>query len=317
MKSSMATGRKLAGIIGMLTVVFAVIYMVEPKLENPAITGDLQASPEVKAILRRACYDCHSNETQLSWFDKLPPGYWWVAKHVREGRKGLNFSTWDSLAPADQKGKLWEALNQVVAGAMPRSDYLLAHPSARLSGNDIAVLKTYIQSLAVSNVVGDTTKLNALASQTRQQMEGEKMPDLPKTLNGISYIPDYKNWEAISSTERYDNGTMRIIFGNDIAVIAIQEGHTNPWPNGTILAKVAWDEIEDQYGNISTGAFKQVEYMIKDETKYASTKGWGFARFKTPAMIPYGKTQNFATECLNCHQPMRANDYVFTIPIKH
>jgi len=303
--------------IAILTVVFAGIQFTGPSLENPAVTRDFQAPPAVKEIVRRACYDCHSNETSLRWYDKVAPAYWRVAEHVRQGRKGLNFSTWDSLAPADQKAKLWESLNQIVAGAMPLSDYEFVHPSARLSGSDITVLKKYILSLRVSNIPGDTAKISALTRQTRQVKEMKALVDLPKALNGISYIPDYKNWEAVSSTERYDNGTMRIIFGNDVAVKAIQEKHTNPWPNGAILAKVAWDEVEDQYGNISTGAFKQVEYMIKDDKKYASTKGWGFARFKTPAMVPYGKTETFTTECVNCHQPMSANDYVFTTPIKH
>jgi len=300
-----------------LTITFIGIQFIHPKLENPLVTGDFKAPAEVKEIVQRACYDCHSNETNLRWYDKVAPVYWQVAEHVKDGRKGLNFSNWDSLAPADQKAKLWEAVNQILAGAMPVKDYELVHPSARLSGSDISILKKYISSMSVRGIPGDTAKTNAAARQVLHIKGKKTETDLPKALNGINYIPDYKNWDAISTTERYDNGTMRVIFGNEVAVKAIKENHINPWPNGTIFAKVAWDEIEDQDGNISTGAFKQVEYMIKDDKKYESTKGWGFARFKTPAMIPYGKTETFATECVNCHQPMSKNDYVFTMPIKH
>ena len=130
-------------------------------------------------------------------------------------------------------------------------------------------------------------------------------------------MPDYKNWQVVSTSDRFDNGTMRVIFGNAIAIKAIKENHINPWPNGTIFAKIGWDKIADADGNVHTGAFKQVEFMIKDDKKYASTKGWGFARFKTPKLLPYGKTKLFATECVNCHRPESANDFVFTSPVKH
>jgi hypothetical protein len=110
---------------------------------------------------------------------------------------------------------------------------------------------------------------------------------------------------------------MRVIYGNNIAIKAVKAGNINPWPNGTIFAKVAWDKLQGKDGNIRTGAFKQVEYMIKDDQKYATTKGWGFARFKTPELKPYGNTVLFANECINCHKPMANNDYVFTLPIKN
>ena len=57
-------------------------------------------------------------------------------------------------------------------------------------------------------------------------------------------LPDYKNWKAISSTDRFDNHTMREILGNDVAVKAIADGHINPWPDGTAFAKVAWQQSQ-------------------------------------------------------------------------
>jgi hypothetical protein len=238
-----------------------------------------------------------------------------VAQHVKEGREGLNFSAWDNLAPADQKGKLWEAVNQITAGAMPIKSYEMVHQSAKISASDLVVLKKYLTGM-VHSKPGDTTKINALQKQQAQMQASNVPTKLPQALNGITYIPDYKNWQPISTTERFDNGTMRVIFGNDVAVKAIKENHINPWPNGTIFAKVAWDQLEDKDGNVTTGAFKQVEYMIKDDKKYAATKNWGWARFKTPKMVPYGKTAMFATECVGCHKPLKDEDYVFTMPIK-
>jgi len=302
-------------IIMVLFIAFVLIQFIRPTISHPKGTGQIQAPPQVAAILQRACYDCHSNQTNLRWFDQIQPAYWLVASHVKEGREGLNFSDWKSLAKPDQQGKLWESINQIAAGAMPIKSYEMIHPSTKISDTDLQVLKSYLLTM-VNNKPADTAKTNALEKQYKQLQKPHIASPLPVALNGITYIPDYKNWQPISTTNRFDNNTLRVIFGNSIAVQAIKDGHINPWPNGTIFAKVAWDQLTDKNGNTKAGAFKQVEYMIKDDQKYASTKGWGFARFKTPKMVPYGKNVMFATECVNCHRPMKDNDFVFTEPIK-
>jgi len=298
-------------------IVFGLIQINRPQLDNPPITGAIQAPDSVKAILKRACFDCHSNETQIRWFDKIQPAYSMVYGHIKQGRSGLNFSTWDSLSPVDQKAKLFESVNQVLSGDMPLSSYALVHPSAKLSANDINVLKNYVGRMSVKNKADDPDKIKAAEAQY-QKLKGSNPPisSLPKALNGITFIPEYKQWTPISTTDRLDNGTMRVIFGNDAAVEAIKKGKTNPWPDGVVLAKAAWDQLEDSSGNVQTGAFKQVEFMIKNHEKYSSTQGWGWARFKTPEHIAYGKNISFANECVNCHRPLKGNDFVFTIPVK-
>lgn len=300
-----------------IVIAFLGIQFVSQKVNNPVVTGDFQAPANVKNILKRACYDCHSNETELKWFDKIAPVSWKVASHIKAGRQGLNFSNWKDLSPADQKGKLWEVYNQIAAGAMPLKEYELVHSSAKVSQADLAVLKRYVSTLIVTKTA-DTAKEHALDKQAEKINKKAVLKDQnPTDINGISYIPDYKNWDVVSTTDRFDNGTMRVIYGNDIAIKAIKAGHINPWPNGAIFAKVAWDKLEDKEGNVKTGAFKQVEYMIKDDQKFKATKGWGWARFKSEKLVPYGKTALFTTECINCHNPVSSNDFVFTLPVKH
>jgi hypothetical protein len=109
---------------------------------------------------------------------------------------------------------------------------------------------------------------------------------------------------------------MRVVLGNDVAIKAIERNQINPWPDGTMFAKVAWDQLSNEKGAVQTGEFKQVEFMIKDRKKYASTKGWGWARWRGVGLKPYGKTSLFSTECISCHTPMRDNDFVFTLPVK-
>ena len=307
----------LWGIVMLLGCLILLQFVNRPEIENPPVTGEIKTTPQVKAILKKACYDCHSNETNLRWYDRIVPVYWTVAKDVKEGRAVLNFSEWNNLAKASQSALLWEAVNQIQAGAMPIKSYKLVHQNNRVSAADLSVLKNYLSAM-VKKTVSDTAKTNALEKQYGHWSESEvSKADVPVALNGIEFIPDYKNWQVVTTSDRFDNGTMRVVFGNDIAIKAIKANQINPWPNGTIFAKVAWDKLVDADGAVKTGAFKQVEYMIKDDKKYASTVGWGFARFKTPKMLPYGKTKLFANECVNCHRPMRDNDFVFTIPVKN
>jgi hypothetical protein len=304
-------------IVGLLFLIicFTGIQFIRPEIKHPPVTGDLTAPAEVKEILKRSCYDCHSNETKLKWFDQVAPAYWLVADHVQKGRLALNFSNWDSLAPADQKSNLFLSLNQILFKVMPRSDYTLLHPQAKLSENDITVLKNYLTSITPVKT-SDSSRLDAAAKQYNAWInKATASPDVKPALNGIGYISDYRNWTAISTTDRFDNNTLRVIFGNDIAVRAIEEKHTNPWPDGTVFAKVAWEQLIDADGLSHTGEFKQVEFMIKGAEKYKSTAGWGWARWKGMDLKPYGKTVLFATECVNCHQPLKDNDFVFTNPI--
>src|ERR1700754_127064 len=90
---------------------FVVIQFVGPSVKNPPVTAELQAPSEVKRVLRNSCYDCHSNETKLPWFDKVVPAYWVVTRDVTEARKHLNFSEIAKLPAAQQRGFLFEAVN--------------------------------------------------------------------------------------------------------------------------------------------------------------------------------------------------------------
>ena len=134
--------------------------------------------------------------------------------------------------------------------------------------------------------------------------------------NGIAFPSDYKNWKPISSTERFDNNTIRQILGNDIAIKAIAENKINPWPDGATFAKIAWIEQTGADGVIRPGAFFQVEFMIRDSQKYANTLGWGWARWRGADLKPYGKDANFVDECVGCHRPLSDTNYVFTEPIR-
>jgi len=136
------------------------------------------------------------------------------------------------------------------------------------------------------------------------------------TLNGIKYPTGLKNWRVIASSYRTDNNTQRVILGNSIAIKASRSGQTKPWPKGSILAKLVWKNTSHPNwpSAIIPGEFVHSEIMIKDSSKYQSTGGWGYARWKGESQQPYGKDKSFAEECLACHSQVKKNDFVFTIP---
>lgn len=134
--------------------------------------------------------------------------------------------------------------------------------------------------------------------------------------NGIQIPKDYKNWRMIAPSHRTDNNTIRVILGNSTAIKAARGKNTNPWPMGTILAKIVWKDVTHEKWPAAQlpGKFVHAEFMIKDSQKYPSTGGWGFARWKGLDQKPYGKDADFAKECFGCHMPVKDNDYVFTHP---
>ena len=109
------------------------IQFVPVDRSNPPVTGEVSAEDHVMEVLRGACYDCHSNETQWPWYSRVAPVSWRVAEHVRKGRRNLNFSQWDEMTAEDQEEAKEEIWEKVERGAMPLSDYLRMHPEAVLT----------------------------------------------------------------------------------------------------------------------------------------------------------------------------------------
>jgi hypothetical protein len=294
--------------VAVTTIVIAMQF-AGPRVTHPPATGPFTAPDSITAIIQRACYDCHSNNTQLRWYDQVAPARWMVAAHVQEGRKHLNFSHWDSLAYPAQLSKLYYMVNMIEQGHMPLPSYAAVHRSAEVSAHEIDVLKKYVMALGKSTVHGPqstaakSTTIPATASHT--------------ALNGIAYFDDYKQWKVLASTNRFDNHTLRVIYGNDIAIRAVQENHIDPWPDGAKIAKMVWDLFPaDSLGNVKPGAFNNIQLMIRDAQKYAHTDGWGYARFNTTELLPYGKTKTFDLECSSCHRLAAKNGFVFDIPTK-
>ena len=302
--------------IGLL--LFAGLQFVRPELRNPPVSAEIQAPAEVKAIFKNSCYNCHSNETELAWFDRIVPAYWIVSRDVRRARAHLNFSEIGALSEEQQKLALFDAFNQIQLGAMPLPSYRAAHPNSAITAEQLAILRNYLAPRS-QEPPATVSEVQAADREYMRWIEGNgRVRSVQNTLGGVPFHPEYKTWKQIGSTERIENNTIRLVLGNDLAVKAIAENRINPWPDGAMIGKVTWHEQPNPGGVVQPGQFVQVELMIRDQEKYRTTAGWGWGRWIGMDLKPDGQTLDFAnTHCVDCHHAVERNDYVFTMPIKN
>ena len=117
---------------------------------NPAVQSEPEWDiPQTRALAKRACFDCHSNETMWPWYSNLAPVSWLVQKDVEEGRSKLNFSEWNR--PQKEAD---EAAEQLQKGEMPLWFYVPLHPEAKLSGEEKQAL---IRGLQMTLGAGEGT----------------------------------------------------------------------------------------------------------------------------------------------------------------
>ncbi|SKA28831.1 Cytochrome P460 [Chitinophaga eiseniae] len=292
--------------------VLAGLQLFSEPIASKPVTGHMDEAPaEVLAILQRSCYNCHSNEQQLSWFDQLAPASWAVKKDVDRAREVMNFSEWDKLSSGERTGKMYAILNMMQAGKMPLREYLLLHPGAKITEKDIETVKKYTLSLSGQQV---PAKAAAVTTTTAAAAVPKTWPVSP---NGVKYTDAFKQWTVISMSTLFDN-SIRVIYGNDIAVKAVREENFFPWPDGAIVVKAVWKQVTMPDGEIRPGEFVNAQFMEKNAAKYTTTEGWGFAKFSGQKLAPTGKDALFARKsCISCHRQLAAaTGFLFDVPMK-
>lgn len=111
-----------------------------------AFEAETQPSTEVKQILKTACYDCHSANTEYPWYNNIAPVSYWLANHIEDGKRHLNFSDWANYDNKKKDHKLEEVIEEVNEGKMPLNEYTWTHADADLSSEQINALVTWAKT---------------------------------------------------------------------------------------------------------------------------------------------------------------------------
>lgn len=129
--------------------------------------------------------------------------------------------------------------------------------------------------------------------------------------------PGYRDWRLISVAREEGNlNDIRAILGNDTAIKAYREGKL-PFPDGTIIARLAWSHDASEENNKVFGRPQSfvaglpkngIQFMIKDSKKYASTGGWGYGHFDDGKLA----NEKLLNTCFACHTAVKDRDFVFT-----
>ena len=139
-------------ILGLLAVVVAIQFIRPTRNsstgENPnEISKYYEVSADIQIVLKKSCYDCHSNNTVYPWYANIQPVGWWLQNHVNEGKRELNFSEFGSYPEKKAKHKFEEIEEMVNEGEMPLTSYTLIHGDAKLTAEQSSALASWAGAL--------------------------------------------------------------------------------------------------------------------------------------------------------------------------
>ncbi len=140
-------------ILLVLLVVLVIIQFIHPKKNKsegtqPNYIGNSFAIPaDVKSILAKACNDCHSNNTTYPWYANFQPVHWWLDKHIKNGKKGINFDEYTNRSLRYQFHKMEETIEMVKDGKMPLNSYTWSHTDAKLTQDEKTKLTNWAGSI--------------------------------------------------------------------------------------------------------------------------------------------------------------------------
>lgn len=137
-------------LVGILIVFIAIQFIQPARNKNGQVLAtDISKTyslPEnVQGILKTACYDCHSNNTEYPWYVNIQPVGWILTRHIKQGKEELNFSEFGSYSARRQMSKLKSIVNSIKDGTMPLSSYTFIHKNAKLSQGDKVLIIDWVQ----------------------------------------------------------------------------------------------------------------------------------------------------------------------------
>ena len=149
--------RVVKRILLFLLVLLVLLQLIRPakNKSNAAAPDDIslvKAVPaDVQAILQKACYDCHSNNTHYPWYVNIQPVGLYLAHHIEEGKDELNFNAFGAYSAKRQRSKLKGIAEQIKEGEMPLRSYTLLHKEARLTAAEQTAVIKWVENTLNEN----------------------------------------------------------------------------------------------------------------------------------------------------------------------
>ena len=111
------------------------------------ITKVYPVPDEVLAILKKSCYDCHSNSTHYPWYTHIQPFGWWMNSHINEGKSELNFNEFGSYSARRKRSKVKAIVASIKDGSMPLVSYTLIHRDAKLNHTEMNLIINWLRQI--------------------------------------------------------------------------------------------------------------------------------------------------------------------------
>jgi hypothetical protein len=152
---------------------------------------------------------------------------------------------------------------------------------------------------------------------TSMSFSAGRADDEGAAIYGVTIPPGYRGWEVVSvAHEAGSLNDIRAILGNAVAMKAFRDG-TRPFPDGTIIARLAWKDVPSDENNAVFGRFQSfvagpatnVQFMVRDTKRYVDSGGWGFGQFEDGKPT---RDEALLKTCFPCHKPESGRDFVFT-----
>lgn len=123
--------------VGFIMIQFFQIDKTNPPINSAeTLESSTQVPENIQSIFKRSCDDCHSHKTVYPFYSYIAPIAWGVGEHIKDGRRHLNFSVWNTYDAHKKRNKFNEICEQIELNEMPMNQYLLIHWDAKLSDAD-------------------------------------------------------------------------------------------------------------------------------------------------------------------------------------
>ena len=134
-------------------IILLAIQLIQParnrsgQVVNEDLSKISRVPDQVKSILKKSCYDCHSNQTEYPWYTYIQPVGLWMDSHIRKGKEELNFNEFGAYSKRRQLTKLKSIAESIEDSTMPLDSYTFLHQNARLSKKDKALILDWVKNI--------------------------------------------------------------------------------------------------------------------------------------------------------------------------